>query len=148
MSHTPQEASKENWLYTKHINNRPQWSRICTRSLCVATKQEECCQKFNSYNKNYHVQKGMSLFPHSQKKSVALSYKTQYSPAVIVYDIHVVHGSGIEAISCQCTPEVGPSLVRSQQQWCHNTSVKKMQATCFKFTATGARSAGPATIQF
>jgi len=65
-----------------------------------------------------------------------------------VYDFHVVHGSGIEAISCQCSPEVGPSLVRSQQQWCHNTSVKKTQATCFKFTATEAGSAGPATIQF
>jgi hypothetical protein len=59
----------------------------------------------------------------------------KYSPAVIVYDFHVVHGSGIEAISCQCSPEVGPSLIRSQQQWCHNTPAEP-QATCFILTVT------------
>jgi len=57
----------------------------------------------------------------------------KYSPAIIVYDFHVVHGSGIEAICCQCTPEVGPSLVRSQQQWSHNTPAEP-PTTCFTFS--------------
>lgn len=50
-----------------------------------------------------------------------------------MYDFHVVHGSGIEAVSCQCSPEVGPRLIWSQQQWCHNTPT---QVTCVVVTVT------------
>lgn len=57
-------------------------------------------------------------------------------------DFHVIHRSGVEAISCQCTPEVGPSLVRSQEQWRHNTPAEP-HAIHITFTASEAGSDDP-----
>jgi hypothetical protein len=36
--------------------------------VCGNKTRTQCCQKFNSYNKNYHVHKWLSLFPQSEKK--------------------------------------------------------------------------------